>query len=263
MKPKLFDIHSHLNFPDFDDDRENIIKKMRDEGIFTITVGVNKETSKSAKEIADINENIFASVGLHPTDKSTQGGLESDWDYEYYKGLARQPKVVAIGECGIDLFRRDKSDIKRQENLFRKHVELAVEVDKPLMIHCREAHSEVVKILSSYSLIYGSKLRGNIHFFSGDWNIAQKYFALGFTISFSGVITFAREYDDVLLKSPLERIMIETDSPFVAPFPYRVKRNEPLYVKEIAKKIAEIRGISYDEVAEATTDNALRVFCNN
>ncbi|MCR4283743.1 MAG: TatD family hydrolase [Parcubacteria group bacterium] len=268
MKPKLFDIHSHLNFPEFDNDREEIIKKMQAEGIFTIVVGTDKETSKSAIKLAEsasADDNLFASVGLHPTDKedgefSAQGGPVLGWDYGYYKKIAMHPKVVAIGECGIDLFRRERSDLKRQEDVFRKHVKLALEIDKPLMIHCRDAHNEVLEILNSYFLIHGAKLRGNIHFFSGDIDIAQRYFDLGFSISFAGVITFSRDYDEVIKRAPLERIMIETDSPFVAPAPYRGKRNEPLYVKEVAKKIAEIRGISYEEVSEITTENALRMF---
>jgi len=258
MNPKLFDIHSHLNFPDFDD-REHVIGEMRAEGIFSIVVGTDKDTSKLAIEIAEsatAGENLFASVGLHPTDKENE-----EFDMSFYRELASHPKVVAIGECGIDLFRRDKSDIERQRNLFIKHIELAVERDKPLMVHCRDAHNEVLEILDSYYLIYGDKLRGNIHFFSGDISIAQKYFNLGFSISFAGVVTFSRDYDEVIRSAPIDKIMIETDSPFVAPAPFRGKRNEPIYVKEVAKKIAEIRGISYEVVAKATTNNALRMFC--
>jgi len=259
MKPKLFDIHSHLNFPEFDNDREEVVKKMQAESIFTIVVGTDKKTSEGAIELAEsvvADENIFASVGLHPTDKENE-----KFSVDYYRKLASHPKVVAIGECGIDLFRRDRSDLKRQEDLFRKHIELALEINKPLMIHCRDAHNEVLEILNVYQSIHGSKLRGDIHFFSGNLDIAQRYFDLGFSISFAGVITFSRDYDEVIKNAPLDKIMIETDSPYVAPAPHRGKRNEPMYVKEVAKKIAEIRDISYEKVAEVTTENALRMFC--
>lgn len=262
MKPKLFDIHSHLNFPEFDNDREDVIKKMRQEDIFTIVVGTDEKTSKSAIEIAESvvsGGDLFASVGLHPTASIVAEHQLGDLVFKL-RELAVNPKVVAIGECGIDLFRRDKSDLERQESIFRKHIELAIEVDKPLMIHCRDAHNEVLEILNSYFLTHCAKLRGNIHFFSGDINIAQRYFDLGFSISFAGVITFSRDYDEVIKSAPIDKIMIETDSPFVAPAPCRGKRNEPLYVKEVAKKIAEIRGISYEKSAEVTTQNALRMF---
>lgn len=261
MKPKLFDIHSHLNFSEFDNDREEIIKKMKAEGIFTIVVGTDRETSKSAIELAEsatADDNLFASVGMHPTDKEKE-----EFDINYYRELATHPKVVAIGECGIDLFRRDKSDVERQANIFKEHIELALEVDKPLMIHCRDGHDEVLEILNDYTSKYGAKLRGNIHFFSGNLDIAQKYFDIGFSISFSGVVTFSRDYDEVIRNAPLERMMIETDSPYVAPVPYRGKRNEPMYVKEVAKRVAEIKGISYEKVTQITTENALRMFCGS
>ncbi|PIR58182.1 MAG: hypothetical protein COU71_00060 [Parcubacteria group bacterium CG10_big_fil_rev_8_21_14_0_10_38_31] len=263
MRPKLFDIHSHLNFPEFDKDREEMIAKMKEKEIFSIIIGTDECTSRGAIELAEsavADENLFASVGVHPTshmeDEFLHGDLSSMW-----REFAKHPKVVAIGECGIDLFRKDKSDLKRQADIFKEHIELAIEVGKPLMIHCRNAHDEVLEILGHYHSIHGDKLRGNIHFFSGDMGIAQKYFNLGFSISFAGVITFSRDYDEVIRNAPLDKIMIETDSPFVAPVPHRGKRNEPLYVTEIAKKIAEIRGISYEEVAKVTTDNALRLFC--
>ncbi len=258
MKSKLFDIHSHLNFPEFDNDREEVIEKMREEGIFSIVVGTDKKTSTLAIELAERYENIFASIGLHPTDRENE-----EFDYGFYGKLADHPKVVAIGECGIDLFHCDKGDMGRQADIFKKHIELAIDINKPLMIHCRDAHNEVLKILHSYHLAHSDKLRGNIHFFSGNFDMAKKYFDFGFSISFAGVITFSRDYDEVIRSAPLDKIMIETDSPFTAPVPYRGKRNEPLYVKEIAQKIAEIRNISYEEVAIVTVENALRMFCKD
>jgi TatD DNase family protein len=261
MRPKLFDIHSHLNFPDFDRDREEVIERMKQAGVFTVVVGTDKKTSKTAIELAEQNEGIFASVGLHPTDKQNE-----PFDFDYYKNLAQHPKVVAIGECGLDYYRSQearnpKSEIRnKQKDIFKKHIELAIESGKPLMIHCRGAHDEVIEILSGFHSQFSARQNGNIHFFSGTWQEAQRYFNLGFTISFAGVITFSRDYDEVIRNTPFEKLLIETDAPFVSPVPYRGRRNEPAYVAEAAKQIAKIRNISYEEVAETTTQNALKLF---
>jgi TatD DNase family protein len=252
---KYFDIHSHLNFADFDDDREEVIGRMQENDIWTICVGSDFESSKKAVEIAERHdEGVYASVGLHPIEVASQplGGETAK-----LKELAKHPKVVAIGECGLDVFRRKKDDLPRQKDIFKQQIELAIELDKPLMIHCRDAHGDVLEILNSYKC---PKLRGDIHFFSGSLEQAEKYFELGFLISFTGVITFARDYDEIIRNAPLDKIMIETDAPFVAPVPYRGKRNEPAYVIEVAKKIAEIRSISEEEAAEAATSNALKLF---
>ena len=249
MNPNLVDIHCHLDFKDFNDDRDEVIKRALRENIWMINIGIDAKTSQKAIEIAEKYEGVFASVGLHPDEKE-------NFDMDYYRQLDKHPKVVAIGECGLDL-KSQKSNLKSQINIFEKQIELALELDKPLMIHCRDAHEEILDILNSYR---DSKLRGNIHFFSGNWEQAQKYFDLGFTISFTGVITFARDYDEVIKKSPLDKIMIETDAPFVAPVLFRGKRNEPLYVREVAKKIAEIRNEPYEKIAEITTANAQKLF---
>lgn len=258
--PDLFDIHSHVNFSDFNKDRGEVIERMKKNNIWTVCVGVDRKTSQECVSLAEKHKNIFASVGVHPDDNEK-------FDVEYYSRLAKNLKVMAIGECGLDL-KNQKSqpkdgppraeNLKYQKEVFIRQIELAIKLDKPLMIHCREAHEEVIKILNTYYLIHNTKLRGNIHFFSNNWDIAQKYFALGFTISFAGPITFSNQYDETIKKAPLDKIMIETDAPFAAPVPYRGKRSEPLYVGEIAKKIAEIKGISYEEVAKITTDNAFK-----
>ncbi|MBU4223957.1 TatD family hydrolase [Patescibacteria group bacterium] len=258
MIPKYFDIHSHLNFADFDKDREEVIKRMLAHGIWTIIVGVDFESSKKAVEIAGKYEGMFASVGLHPTDAEN---LEiqfpsGNWISKLRK-LTQHPKVMAIGECGIDIFRREKDYLARQKDILKQQIELAIELDKPLMIHCRDAHKDVLEILNLHKC---QKLRGDIHFFSGSLEQAEKYFELGFLISFTGVITFARDYDEIIRNAPLDKIMIETDAPFVAPITYRGQRNEPSYVIEVAKKIAEIKGISEEEAAKVTTANALNLF---
>lgn len=246
MNPKLVDIHAHLNFPDFDSDRDEVVRRALDEGIEIIDIGCDLKNFKKAVAIAEKYKGVFACIGLHPEEEVEK--LPND-----LKKLAKHPKVVAIGECGIDK-KVQNFNIKNQIDIFEQQIELAKELDKPLMIHCRNAHEEVLEILKKYNHY------GNIHFFSGTWQEAEQYFDLGFKISFTGVITFARDYDEVIRKAPLDKIMIETDAPFVAPVPYRGQRCEPLYVAEIAKKIAEIKGVSYEKVAQATTENALRFF---
>ncbi|MFA4890403.1 MAG: TatD family hydrolase [Candidatus Paceibacterota bacterium] len=271
MQPKIFDIHSHLNFHDFDKDREETIKRMQENNIWTICVGADGKTSQECVELAEKYENIYASVGLHPND-------DEIFDAEYYKKLAQHPKVVAIGECGIDLYRQKNDDLKRQKDLFIKHIELALELNKPLMIHCRDAapatpersdggqaHDDVINIVSSFRL-HAPRLRGNVHFFSGTWEQAQRYFDLGFTISFAGPITFPpsgtgfNQYDETIKNAPIDKIMIETDAPFAAPAPQRGKRNEPIYVVEVAKKIAELKNMPVEEILKITAANALRLF---
>lgn len=275
MQPKIFDIHSHLNFPDFDPvnsastehgasgDREAIIEKMRENGIWTICVGADEKTSQECVDLAEKYENIFASVGLHPTEdiKRPLGHLMSK-----LSELAKNKKVVAIGECGLDFYRNPearnpKHEIRnKQIKLFKEQIKLALEINKPLMIHCREAHDDLIEILKAESQKLKADLRGNIHFFSGTWEQAQKYFELGLTISFAGPTTFADQYDETIKNSPIDKIMIETDAPFAAPAPYRSKRNEPSYVIEIAKKIAEIKNMKTEDVLATTTSNAMRLF---
>lgn len=253
MNPKLFDIHAHVNFKEFDSDREEIIKRALDNGIWIINIGSDYESSKKAVEIAEkYREGVYASVGFHPNDNKNE-----IFDINKYLDLAKSHKVVSVGECGIDLFRQKKSDLERQKEIFIKQIEMALKLDKPLMIHCRDAHKEVLEILESYK---NPKLRGNVHFFSGKWKQAQQYFDLGFSISFTGVITFARDYDEIIKNTPADKIMVETDAPFVAPQPWRGQRNEPFYVQEVAQKMAEIRGIPYEELAKIITQNALRLF---
>ncbi len=251
--PKFFDIHSHLNFSDFDKDRDEVIGRALDAEIWMMNVGSDFKNSKFAVEIAEkYKEGVYASVGLHPNDNKKE-----IFDFDKYHQLAENQKVVAIGETGIDLFRCPKEDLFRQADIFKKHIELALELDKPLMIHCRDAHDETIKILEEYK---NNKLKGNLHFFTGTLEQAKKYFELGLTVSFTGVITFARQYDEIIKYIPLDKILLETDAPYVAPLPYRGKRNEPVYIIETAKKMAEIKEVSFEKVAEQTTRNTIKVF---
>jgi len=303
MKYKYFDIHSHLNFSDFNEDREEVIKKMRDEDAGAISVGIDLETSKEVVDLADKYDNIFATIGLHPTKTSSggfgpssggfgpssggfgpssggfgpsSGGFGPDaresFNKKNYKELVKNKKVVAIGECGLDYYRikNNKSEIKntQKENLERQ-IQFALENDLPLMLHFRpsvktmDAYMDGLDILNSYAKNHGEKLRGNTHFFAGDLDTAGKFLNIGFTLSFTGVITFADNYDEIIKYTPLDMLMSETDCPFAAPSPFRGKRCEPLYIKEIVKRISEIKSIEYEKVEKTLVDNAFKIFFKN
>lgn len=267
--PKYFDIHSHLNFPDYKKDSaedgaswEEVIGRLKETETHTIVVGTDFASSKSAVELAEKYEEIYACVGVHPVDD-----LSADFDVSLFSELVKHPKVVAVGECGLDFFRTPRSlgevgqqEFERQKKLFMDQVEFALEHDKPLMIHSRSAYPELLEMLEPLSIEHGSKLRGNIHFFAGTLEEARRFWNIGFTTSFTGVITFTHDYDEVIKRAPIEMIMSETDSPFVAPVPYRGKRNEPSYVSEVVKKIAEIRGEDEEIVQKTLLSNAFRVF---
>ena len=258
MLPKFFDVHSHVNDARFDGDRISVIEHTLRDGVFTISIGTDRRSSQLVTELAEFCDGMYSSIGIHPTDNTKE-----QFNEKYFTELASSRKVVAVGECGLDYLRAadaSASEKKRQKDLFETQIEFAIHVGKPLMIHCRDAHSDVIDILSSKKREHGDKLWGNIHFFSAGPDIAKQYLELGFSMSFSGVITFARDYDDAVRYIPLDMIMSETDSPYAAPIPFRGKRNEPLYVKEVVKKIAEIRGESLETVAPALVSNAFRVF---
>jgi TatD DNase family protein len=260
---EYFDVHSHLSFPDYDADREEIIAEMKEKKIGTISVGVDFETSKKELELAEKHENIFACVGQHP--ENLAGGFD-----ERIAELAKNPKVVAIGECGLDYFRLpdDSGQIKKmQKEIFEKQIELSLEVEKPLMLHIRpsdkiyfDAYFDALEILEGYKKIHGEKLRGNAHFFVGSVEVLKRFLAIGFTVSFAGVVTFTDEYNEVVRSAPLGSIMSETDAPLVAPAPFRGKRNSPLFVPETVKKISEIRGEDFDLVKKTLVENAVRNF---
>jgi len=268
MEPKIFDIHCHLNLSEFKDDWREVLDRTLANNCWLINVGADLSSSKIAVEISKEKETgVWATVGLHPTDSSDL--TEKNW--EEIKSLARDAKVVAIGECGLEYFQRTSESMSdklkdKQKELFRKHIELAIELNKPLMIHCRpsegsqDAYDDTIEILGEYKKEREDKLRGNFHFFAGNWETAQKCLELGFTLSFTGVITFTHQYDEVIKNAPLNMIMAETDAPFVSPVPYRGKRCEPVYVAEVVKKMAELRDISSLEMAEITVRNGRRLF---
>lgn len=275
MKPEFIDIHAHLNFAAFDADRDEVIKRAHDAGVWMINVGTQKDTSRKAVELAGKYEKgVYAIVGLHPihTAKSYhdekelgEGGKEFTsrgevYDISYYLELAKHPKVVAIGECGLDYYRLTPETKKKQQENFVQQIALANEVGKPLMLHVRSgsgrsAYRDALAILKS-----NAKVKGNFHFFAGSWEEAKEILNCGFSISFTGVITFARDYDEVIKNVPLDRILSETDCPYVTPAPFRGKRNEPLYVREVVKAIAAVRGEDLEKVSRALVANALKFF---
>lgn len=249
---KFFDSHSHLNFPKYNEDRENVILRMKEAGVGTICVGTDVRTSQESIELARKNENVWASVGIHPTNPNANTSFEGITE------LVSEPKVVAIGECGLDFFRIAEKQLQdEQKNVFLFHLELAQNNNLPLIIHCRNAYDELIEIFRQQGVV---KVSGVTHFFAGSVEQAQAFMDLGLCISFAGPITFTDEYDRVLEAVSLDRILIETDAPFAAPTPYRGKRNEPSYVVEVAKKIALVKDVSVDEVAERTLNNAITLF---
>lgn len=253
--PKYFDIHSHLNFKDFEGDLDAVIQRLRDTETHTIVVGTDYESSKQAVELAEKYDEIYASIGVHPVDNPIRV-----FNDEGFKELMKSKRVVAVGECGFDFFHaKREDDYERQEKLFDAQIEFAIDHNKPLMIHSRGAYQELLDKLERLKEIHGERLRGDIHFFAGTLDEAKRFWAIGFSTSFTGVITFARDYDGVIKNAPLEMLMSETDSPYVAPFPHRGKRNEPSYVSEVVKKIAEIRGEDVETIRAALVANAIRM----
>lgn len=280
MKPEFFDAHGHLNFVAYDSDREEVIKRTLGAGVFINCVGTQKDTSRSAVNLAhQFEKGFYATVGLHPihTGKSFhdekelgEGGAEFTsrgevFDYDYYKNLAEDEKVIAIGECGLDFFRLDEeSSSSKQKEAFNGQIEVAKAVSKPLMLHIRNgsgisAYNEAYDVLRHH-ISSGSGILGDLHFFAGSIEEARPFLDAGFYFSFTGVVTFARNYDEIIKFLPLERILSETDCPYVTPHPYRGKRNEPVYVKEVVKKIAEIKGESLEKTKEILLKNAETFF---
>ncbi len=239
---RYVDIHSHLYFPDFDADREAEIQKIREAGIATISIGTDTETSRKALDLAHSHEHLFASVGHHP-------GHSVGYESKEIEEMARDSRVVCIGECGFDYFRDDSTEEKkRQREIFEDQIRIALSVDKPLMLHVRpkaktlDAYLDALEILESHHREVGGRLSGNAHFFAGDEGILRRFLHIGFSVSFTGVVTFARDYDDLVRYVPEDALLSETDSPFVAPVPHRGSRNSPLYVPLVVEKLAQIRG---------------------
>ncbi len=271
---KYVDIHGHINFAAYDNDRDEVIKRATEASVAMMTVGTQYDTSVLALELAKKYNSMFAIIGVHPihTSKSHhdvqelgEGNKEFTSrgelvDYEKYLILANNPKTVAIGECGLDYYHFDDESKGKQDNAFVSMINLANEVNKPLMLHLRNgsgksAYNDAYKIIKQHS-----NTKGDLHFFAGSIEEAKPFLDLGYSFSFTGVITFARNYDEIIKYLPLDRIMSETDCPYVSPVPYRGKRNEPINVIEVVKTIAKIRDENEEKVREQIIKNANNFF---
>lgn len=260
---KYFDAHCHIQFPMYDEDREVLATRMEKEEFGGIVVGVDRTSSEQAIALTETHPHLWAAVGLHPnyTDKQV-------FEVDAFRELASHKKVVAIGECGLDNFRPENPNETRatQRSVLEKQIELAVTVDKPLMIHSRptkgtqDAYIDLIDILTSYKKEYGDRLRGDIHFFVGGIDEARALIELGFTLSYTAVLTFTHDYDEVVRFIPLTHLLSETDAPYVAPVSRRGQRNDPFSVRDVVARIADIRGEKEDVVREAVLQNAKRVF---
>ncbi len=280
---KYIDIHAHINFKVFEDTRDEVISRALENDTWVINIGTQFDTSKKAVEMTNnYPEGIYSTIGLHPIhtsasyhDKNEFGSDGKEFtsrgeifEKEKYKDLIKLGKVVAIGECGLDYYHLDSDSIEKQKIAFIQQIELANELNLPLMLHIRNnpkdktknAYFDVWELLKEHS-----KVKGVVHFFAGSVEDMKRFIDIGFYVSFAGPITYPPkieicDYEGVIKQTPLERIMADTDSPYVAPVPYRGKQNEPVYVKEIVKKIAEIKGLFEKEVAEAIFSNAKSLF---
>lgn len=290
MSLKLIDIHTHPQFVAYDGDRAEVMQRAEEALVGQIVVGTQKDTSQKAIELAHTYSHTWATVGLHPihTSKSyhdvqeleqpvrgeTSTGAEDSpqtgftsrgelFDYDYYKKIGSDEKVVAIGECGLDYFRLDEETKLKQMGVFEAQIALANELQKPLMLHIRQgkgagggaAYTDAFHILHSKS-----KVPANVHFFAGDIETAKRFLSLGCSLSFTGVITFTHDYDDVVKYVPIESMMVETDAPYITPTPYRGKRNESSYARLVAARVALIKGISVEEAEKKLLDNATKFF---
>ncbi len=249
----LIDTHCHLNSHKFKDNYEDVIKRALDNDVkVMIVVGFDHETNAKAIELAEKYPFIYATVGFHPTDAKDI----KEKDFEKLIPLLKHEKVVAIGECGLDFY-WDKDHIEKQIKVFERQIELSLEYDLPLIIHMRDASEATYNVLSEYE-----NLKGIMHCYSGSKEMSEMFVNLGLHISLGGPVTFKNGHKpkSVAEMVPLERLLVETDSPYLSPHPFRGKTNEPAKVKLIAEEIARIRNISYKEIARITSDNAIKLF---
>ncbi len=263
MKPKYVDIHCHPYMGALLEQQDAVIARMKEDGVIGMVVGVDEATSQQAVALAEKYDHLYATIGLHPTDVPAE-----NFDISKFSALVTSPKVVAIGECGIDFFRITgdvEAEKKRQWQTFEVQVAFALKHDKPLMIHCRPSKGSMDAYLEMLDYLEprvkeNHSLRGNLHFFVGNLDVAKRFWAIGFTTSFTGVLTFTHDYDEVVKAAPLDMILTETDAPFAAPSPYRGQTNYPSYVRYVVEAIARIREESEDKIAEAVMANARHLF---
>jgi TatD DNase family protein len=251
----FIDSHCHIDFPDFSEGVPVLLSNMQAAQVdAALCVSVNLENFPRVLAVAESHANVFASVGVHPDHDE---GREPDVDE--LVALARHPRVVAIGETGLDYYRMQREDVDWQRARFRTHIRAARQAGKPLIIHTRNAADDTLAIMAEEG---AAEAGGVMHCFTESWEVAEAALAMGFYISFSGIVSFksAKDLKEVARRVPLERMLIETDSPFLAPMPHRGKRNEPAYVRHVAEEIAGLRGIPLEQVGAATSKNFFDLF---
>ncbi|MBI4117583.1 MAG: TatD family hydrolase [Parcubacteria group bacterium] len=274
----FFDTHTHVNFIAYKDDDEVVLKRAYQQGTWLVNVGTQKDTSKKSVELASrFEKGVYASIGLHPVhldgdryEEYFADGKKSEFkvrrerfDYDYYANLAKHPRVVAVGEVGLDYYKRKKSEIfelrnTQIENLL-EHLKLALEFDLPLIIHCRDAHSDLKRFVADHRKEM-QKVGAVVHCFTAKEDDAKYYISCGMRISFTGLITFCHDWDDIIEKTDIAHILSETDAPYLTPVPHRGKRNEPSFVKYVVARIAEIKRMDAEEVEKRLFENALSFF---
>ncbi len=245
MEYTIIDSHCHPQLSQYDEDRDEVLARAQQAGVGIVCVGTNIQTSKAAAALAEQYEGIYSSVGSHPIDEQKQ-----NFDLNAYRELAQHPKVVAVGEIGLDYFH--SSDREEQKIRFQQQFELAQEVGKPIIIHCRDAHDDMLEIISQYP--------GVIHSFNSSIEYAKRYLDLGYFLGLNAIVTFSKTYHDMVRYIPLDRILLETDAPYLAPAPHRGKRNEPIYLSQICESIATIKGLPSIAMQTQTSKNASQLF---
>ena len=251
----LVDSHCHLDFPELRADLPGVLARMGDNGVtHALTISTTLETWPAVREVAGTAPNLWCSAGVHPDERRD----DREATLEDLLAMARDDKVVAIGETGLDYFRVE-GDTEWQRERFRTHIRAARECGKPLVIHTRNAAEDTLRIMQEEG---AAEAGGVMHCFTETWEVAQAAIALGFHISFSGIVTFknAAALKEVARRVPLERMLVETDSPYLAPVPHRGQPNQPAFVRHVAEEVARLRGIAFDEVARRTTENFFRLF---
>lgn len=279
----IIDTHSHLHFKAFEHNHADVIARCAEKGMILNLVGTQQSTSKNAITLAEQYDWMYATIGLHPiqihevdvyeeTTNFTSRGEE--FDPEFYRQLAKHSRVIAVGETGLDRFHlpKDKPEseyLERQKKVFRQHYNIAEEFGLPLVLHVRDAHDDMIELLKEIKQEKGSLIRGVVHCYTGNWTHAEHYLELGFNLGFTGVVTFPPkktnpepqlQLEEVLKRIPLDRILVETDAPFLAPQAYRGEQCEPWMVEEVVKKIAHLREISIEDMEHLLYRNTLDLF---
>lgn len=251
----LIDSHCHLDFPELRADLAGVMSRMSDNGVtHALTISTTLETFPAVREVARSQPNLWCSAGVHPDERSDGREVSQ----QELVAMADDPKVVAIGETGLDYFRVE-GDTEWQRERFRTHIRAARASGKPLVIHTRASAEDTLRLMREEG---AAEVGGVMHCFTESWDVARAAMDLGFHISFSGIVTFknAKDLKEVAKQVPLERMLVETDSPYLAPVPHRGKPNQPAFVKHVAEEIAALRGTTFEEIARATTANFFRLF---